>query len=151
MLYKVISEWLKAKLTLLNDSLPANEKVKPGDVNFEMDFLPANLKDNTYIIKLSSISSEDNESAEIKVNALIEFHLRLYKKPVEFYRKLIDEKLFVLCRLLSDDTNAGLEYTSNGITIANIHNIMVSGLDKAYKGGEYIFPVVEFELQIFNN
>ncbi len=151
MIYKVISDWVTQKITLLNNSLPIDERLKLSDANFDMDFLPANLKDNSYLIKLSDIKNEDNESGEVVVNTVIEFHFRLYKKPLEYYRKMIDEKLFALCKLLNDDSEAGLEYISDGITIANIHNIAIHGLDKAYKGGEYIFPRVAFELQIFNN
>lgn len=151
MIYKVISEWLEEKIDILNNTLPETEKVKQANVSFDMDLLPANLKDNSYLIKLSKIHNEDNESGEVNVYTIIEFHFRLYKKPLEHYRKLIDDKLFALCRILSDDSQAGLEYISNGFTIANIHNISVTGLDKAHKGGEYIFPRIEFELQIFNN
>lgn len=151
MLYKVINEWITAKITIQNSSLPSAERLKPSDVNFDMDFLPANMKDGTYLVKLNEITLEDNESGEIKVLTVIEFHFRLYKKPIEFYRKLIDEKLFGLCKILTDDSAAGLEYISDGIIISNIHNIKVIGLDKAYKGGEFIIPKIEFELQIFNN
>lgn len=151
MIYKVISEWLTEKITLLNNTLPQNERLKLADANYDMDFLPASLRDNSYLIKLSSVKKEENESGEIIVNTVIEFHFRLYKKPIQFYRKMIDEKLFALCKLLSDDSEAGLEYISDEITIANIHSIAIQGLDRAYKGGEYIFPRVEFELQAFNN
>lgn len=151
MIYKVISEWFTEKITLLNNTLPHDERLILADANFDMDFLPANLRDNSYLIKFSSVKNEENESGEILVNTVIEFHFRLYKKPMQFYRKMIDEKLFALCKLLNDDTAAGLEYTSDDIIIANIHDITITGLDKAYKGGEYIFPRVEFELQVFNN
>lgn len=151
MIYKVISDWVTEKITLLNNTLPIEERLKLADANFDMDFLPANLRDKSYLIKLSRVTSEDNESGEILVNTVIEFHFRLYKKPIQFYRKMIDEMLFALCKLLTDDSDAGLEYISEGITIANIHNIAITQLDKAYKGGEYIFPRVEFELQVFNN
>lgn len=151
MLYKVISEWITDKISLLNDSLAQPEKLTANEINFDMDFLPANLKDNSYLIKLGEIEFADNESGEIIVNTKIEFHFRLYKRSIDNYKKIIDDKLFALCRLLSDDSLSGLEYTSDGITIANIHKINVSGTDKAYKGGEYIFPVVEFELQVFKD
>ena len=150
MIYKVISEWLTEKITLLNNTLSFEERLKPADANFDMDMLPANLKDNSYLIKLKNIDSEDNESGEIKVNAVIQFHFRLYKKPLKYYRSIIDEKLFPLSKILTDDTQAGLERTADGITIANINNITITQLDKAFKGGEFIFPIIEFELQIFN-
>ena len=70
MIYKVISEWLTEKITLLNNTLSFEERLKPADANFDMDMLPANLKDNSYLIKLKNIDSEDNESGEIKVNAV---------------------------------------------------------------------------------
>ena len=151
MLYKVISDWVNEKIVLLNDTLTEQEKVKPVNVNFDIDMLPGNLRDNSYFIKLGEVSYGDDESGVISMNAKIEFHFRLYKKPVEIYRKLIDEKLFRLCNILSDDTASGLEYISNGITIANIGKIKINQIDKAYKGGEYIFPVVGFELQVFSN
>ncbi|MEO8514510.1 MAG: hypothetical protein ABI543_13195 [Ignavibacteria bacterium] len=151
MLYQVINDWVTQKITLLNNSLTPEERLKLSDANFEMDFLPSNLKDNSYLIKLESIKIEDNESGEIKVNTVIEFHFRLYKKPIGKYKTLIDEKLVELCKLLTDDSAAGLEYTSGEVTIANIHNLTVTGLEKAYKGGEYIFPKIEFVLQVFNN
>ena len=139
MVYKVITDWIKEKIDLLNSTLSAEDILKESNVNFDMDFLPANMKDNSYLVKLSNVKYDDSESGEITVNAIIEFHFRLYKKPLEFYRKLIDEKLFSLCKILSGD-DAGLEYESGGITIANIHKISINGMDKAYKGGEYIFP-----------
>lgn len=151
MLYKVISDWITGKISLLNDSLAVQERLAANTINFDMDFLPANLKDNSYIIKLSEAAIDDNESGSIIVNVKIEFHFRLYKKSLDNYRKIIDDKLFALCKLLGDDSQAGLEYTSNGFTIANIHKINITGIDKTYKGGEFIFPVVEFELQIFYN
>ncbi|NOS86897.1 MAG: hypothetical protein HOP31_17325 [Ignavibacteria bacterium] len=151
MLYKVINDWVTGKITLLNDSLSVTEKLNTNQVNFDMDFLPANLKDNSYIIKLSEITFDDNESGAIIVNVKIEFHFRLYKKSPDKYKKIIDDKLFALCKLLGDDSQAGLEYTSNGFTIANIHKLNITGTDKAFKGGEFIFPVVGFELQIFYN
>lgn len=151
MLYKVISDWITGKISLLNDSLAVQERLAANTINFDMDFLPANLKDNSYIIKLSEAAIDDNESGSIIVNVKIEFHFRLYKKSLDNYRKIIDDKLFALCKLLGDDSQAGLEYTSNGFTIANIHKINITGIDKAHKGGEFIFPVVEFELQIFYN
>lgn len=151
MLYKVISDWITGKISLLNDSLAVQERLAANTINFDLDFLPANLKDKSYLIKLSEAALDDNESGSIIVNVKIEFHFRLYKKSLENYRKIIDDKLFALCKLLGDDSQAGLEYTSNGFTIANIHKINITGIDKAYKGGEFIFPVVEFELQIFYN
>ncbi len=151
MLYKVINEWVTEKIALLNIALPAVERLKAADINFDMDFLPANLMESTYLLKLNEIKIEDNESGEIKAITAIEFHFRLFKKPLEYYSKLIDEKLFGLCKILSDDSVAGLEYISDGITISNIHNIKVTGLDKSYKGGEFIIPRIEFELQVFNN
>lgn len=151
MLYKVINDWVTGKISLLNETLSVQEKLNANEVNFDMDFLPANLKDNSYIIKLSEIIIEDNESGAVTVNVKIEFHFRLYKKSPDNYKKIIDDKLFALCKLLGDDSQAGLEYTSNGFTIANIHKINVTATDKAYKGGEYIFPVVGFELQIMNS
>lgn len=151
MLYKVINDWITGKISLLNDPLLPQDKLTANILNFDMDFLPANLKDNSYIIKLSEILIEDNESGAIIVSTKIEFHFRLYKKSLDNYKKIIDDKLFALCRLLGDDSQAGLEYTSNGFTIANIHKINVTATDKAYKGGEYIFPMVGFDLQIFYN
>jgi len=151
MLYKVISDWVSEKIEILNDTHADQDKVKAVNLNFDMDMLPGNLRDNTYLIKLGEVSFSESESEEILVSVKIEFHFRLYKKPVEIYRKLIDEKLYRLCTILSDDTASGLEYISNGITIANIGKIKISQIDKAYKGGEYIFPVVEFELQVFSN
>jgi len=151
MLYKVINDWVTGKISLLNETLSNPEKLIANEVNFDMDFLPANLKDNSYLIKLSEITLDDNESGAIIVNVKIEFHFRLYKKSPDKYKKIIDDKLFALCKLLGDDSQAGLEYNSNGFTIANIHKINVTGTDKAYKGGEYIFPVVGFELQIMNS
>ncbi|HWA05534.1 MAG TPA: hypothetical protein VG961_03225 [Ignavibacteria bacterium] len=151
MLYKVISDWVTEKITQLNNNLAAQERLTANTVNFDMDFLPANLKDNSFLIKLSEVSFPENESGEIIVNVKIEFHFRLYKKSPENYKKIIDDKLFALCKLLSDDPQAGLEYVSDGFTIANIHRINISGTDKAFKGGEFIFPVVGFELQVFNN
>jgi len=151
MLYKVISDWVSEKIVLLNDSLTEQDKVKAINLNFDMDMLPGNLKDNTYLTKLGEVSFSESESEEILVGVNIEFHFRLYKKPVEIYRKLIDEKLYRLCNILSDDNTSGLEYISNGITIANISKIRINQIDKAYKGGEYIFPMVGFELQVFSN
>lgn len=151
MLYKVINDWVTGKISLQNETLSNSEKLNANEVNFDMDFLPANLKDNSYIIKLSEITLDDNESGAIIVNVKIEFHFRLYKRSPDKYKKIIDDKLFALCKLLGDDSQAGLEYTSNGFTIANIHKINVTGTDKAFKGGEFIFPVVGFELQIFKD
>lgn len=151
MLYKVINDWVTGKISLLNETLSVQEKLNANEVNFDMDFLPANLKDNSYIIKLSEILIEDNESGAIIVSTKIEFHFRLYKKSLDNYKKIIDDKLFALCRLLNDDSQSGLEYTSGGITIANIYKINVTGTDKAIKGGEFIFPVVGFELQIMSS
>lgn len=151
MLYKVINDWVTGKISLLNETFSIPEKLNVNEVNFDMDFLPANLKDNSFIIKLSEITLDDNESGAVIVSTKIEFHFRLYKKSLDNYKKIIDDKLFALCRLLGDDSQAGLEYTSNGFTIANIHKISVTATDKAYKGGEYIFPMVGFDLQIFYN
>ena len=151
MLYKVISDWVNEKIVLLNDTLNEQDKVKAVNLNFDMDMLPGNLRDNTYLIKLGEVSFSESESEEILVSVNIEFHFRLYKKPVEIYRNLIDEKLYRLCNILCDDNTSGLEYISNGITIANIGKIKISQIDKAYKGGEYIFPVVGFELQVFSD
>lgn len=151
MLYTVINDWLTAKITLINDVLPVTEKLSANEVNFDMDYLPANLKDNSYMIKLSEIKFDDNESGSIIVSVKIDLHFRLYKKSPGNYKKVIDDKLFAFCKVLGDDSQVGLEYTSNGFTIANIHKINITGTDKAYKGGEYIFPVVGFELQVFKD
>ncbi|HAX47579.1 MAG TPA: hypothetical protein DCX92_01205 [Bacteroidetes bacterium] len=151
MLYKVICDWISEKITLMNDTLPEQEKLKPVNVNFEPDMLPANLRDNSYFIKLSEVAFGDDEAGEISVNVKLEFHFRLYKRSTEIYKKLIDEKLFRFCNILNYNTESGLEYVSSGITIANKCGINISQIDKAYKGGEYIFPVVGFELQIFSN
>lgn len=151
MLYKVINDWVTGKISLLNDQLAQQDKLTANTLNFDMDFLPANLKDNSYIIKVSDITLDNNESGAIIVNVKIEFHFRLYKKSPDNYKKIIDDKLFALCRLLNDDSQSGLEFTSGGITIANIHKLNITGTDKAYKGGEYILPMVGFDLQIFYN
>ena len=151
MLYNVINGWVTGKLALLNNTLPEADRLTAVNLNFDSDMLPHSLRDNSYYIKLQEISFTDTEAGEIKVTVNIEFHFRLYKKPAEFYKLFIDEKLYRLCGILLNDTAAGLEHTSNGITIANIHNISVSRLEKAYKGGEYIFPLVNFELQVFND
>lgn len=149
MIYKIISEWLNGRIALLNDTLGSNDKLRECSTNFDMDMLPAGLKDNSYLIKLSTAEINENEAAGFTVSVRMEFHFRLYKKIISAYNKLIDEKLFALCSILTGNETAGLEYSAYRLTIANIHNIKITGLDRTAKGGEFIFPAVELNLQIF--
>lgn len=150
MIFQISNNWFAGKINLLNSSLAESEKLQKRDLNFETDSAPAALKDNSYLLKLKEFRLNDDESKTIKALITVEFCFRLYKKLNENYRKLIDEKLYELTRLLNDDADSGLEYTENSFTIANIYNISITGLNKSYKGGEYLTPVLEFELQIIN-
>lgn len=150
MIFRNSNNWFTLKINLLNDSLSESEKIQRRDLNFDSDTMPASLKDNSYLLKLKEISINDDESKTIKAIITVEFCFRLYKDLNENYRKLIDEKLYELSRILIDDSGDSLEYSGTGITIANIHNINITELNKSHIGGEYITPKLEFELQIIN-
>lgn len=150
MIFRNSNNWFTLKINLLNDSLSESEKIQRRDLNFDSDTMPASLKDNSYLLKLKEISINDDESKTIKAIITVEFCFRLYKDLNENYRKLIDEKLYELSRILIDDSGDSLEYSGTGITIANIHNISITELNKSHIGGEYITPKLEFELQIIN-
>lgn len=149
MIYKTINDWFEERITELNNSLTANEKLKPVTGTIEMDLLPLNLKDNTYFVKIEDIIYNDDESGEITAAVSVQFHFRLYKRTADNYKKNIDEKLYALTSLLAGSETAGLEHTANSLTLANLHNLSINDLDKAYKGGEYIFPKLKFHLQVF--
>ncbi|MCC6865761.1 MAG: hypothetical protein IT280_06325 [Ignavibacteria bacterium] len=151
MIYKTIDEWFAERINELNETLPEHEKINQITGTFKTDLLPANLMDNSYLVKPETIIFQDNESAEISASVTVQFHFRLYKRAKENYKKNIDDKLFALMCLLAGNESSGLEYNSNGITLANLHNLSITETDKSYKAGEYIFPKLKFNLQIFIN
>ena len=151
MIYSTVSQWLDGKFSAFNGSLAEADKLKMIGVNLDSGFLPANLKDKKYIIKFSGIKENSTETEQYAVNVGIEFQFTLYKKSVDNYNQIIDEYLFRFLRILQDDTITGLEFEAHGITLTNIRNPAITGLDKLDKGGKYLIPVIEFQLEAIVN
>lgn len=150
MIYKTIYEWLEGKFDNFNSSLDETGKLKMIEVNLDSGFLPASLKDKKYIIKFTGIKEDMTETERYTANVAIEFQFTLFKKPLEYYRQIIDEYLFRFLRLLQDDTVNGLEYEANGIMLTNIRNLRISDLNKLDNGGKYLMPVVGFDIETIN-
>ena len=151
MIYKTITEWLEGKIEAFNDPLTDPERIKKIDVNLDLGFLPANMKDKRYLVTLSGIEEDPGESHIRTAEVMIEFHFTLFKKPIEYYEEIIDKYLLPLALLLEDDTVSGLEFESNGILLANLRETRLTGLDKLDKGGKYIMPVINFKLEFLIN
>lgn len=151
MIYNTITEWLAGKISEFNNSLPEVEKLKKTDVNLDAGFLPSNMLDRRYLLKLSSISEDANETHSFTAGVNLEFHFTIFKRPLEYYEEIIDKYLFPLAKLLEDDTISGLEYESNGIMLSNIRELEITGLDKTDKGGKFILPSIRFKLEFLNS
>lgn len=147
MIYETISAWVEEKVAAFNLTPDEKDKLRGIDTNLDAGFLPSSMKDKRYLLKLGSLKQATDEAGLLTVKVKLEFHFQLFKKPLESYRLYIDEYLFRFIKLLQDDTIAGLEYESGGIVLANIRNLEITGLDKTDKGGAYLMPVVEFEVE----
>jgi hypothetical protein len=147
MIYEVISAWVEEKVAAFNLILDEKDKLRGIDTNLDTGFLPSSMKDKRYLLKLGSLKQVGDEAGTLLVKVNLEFHFQLFKKPLESYRMYVDEYLFRFIKLLQDDTVAGLEYESGGMVLANIRNLEITGLDKTDKGGAYLMPAVEFEME----
>jgi hypothetical protein len=151
MIYKTIIEWLEGKIDVFNIPLSDTDKLKKIDVNLDLGFLPANMKDKRYLVTLSGIEEDPCESHFGIAKVMIEFHFTLFKKPIEYYEEIIDKYLLPLAVMLEDDTVSGLEFESNGILLANLRELEITGLDKLDKGGKFILPSIKFGLEFIIN
>jgi hypothetical protein len=147
MIYEVISAWVEEKVAAFNLILDEKDKLRGIDTNLDTGFLPSSMKDKRYLLKLGSLKQVGDEAGTLLVKVNLEFHFQLFKKPLESYRMYVDEYLFRFIKLLQDDTVAGLEYESGGMVLVNIRNLEITGLDKTDKGGAYLMPAVEFEME----
>jgi len=147
MIYEVISVWIGEKVAAFNLPLDEKDKLRGIDTNLDTGFLPSSMKDKRYLLKLGSLKHAGDEAGILIIKVKLEFHFQLFKKPLESYRMYVDEYLYRFIKLLQDDTIAGLEYESGGMVLANIRNLEITGLDKTDKGGAYLMPAVEFEVE----
>jgi hypothetical protein len=150
MIYNAVTSWLEGKFNAFNSTLGEESRLKKIDVSLDTDFLPSGLKDKRYIIKFREIAEDATETTEYTAKITIEFQFQLFKRPLEYYKQITDDYLFRFIKLLQDDTIGGLEYESNGLILSNIRNLRVAGLNRLNKGGQYLLPLIEFDL-VCNN
>jgi hypothetical protein len=157
MIYQLIKSWLSLKIETLNSAVTKDEIIKEVDVNLDVNFLPASLKDRTYLIKLDEIENTDEfEDAGIfkRVKTTIEFQFMLCKQPVEYYRLIIDNCLYSLLKLIISEEIAALNYKdpviSEYLTLYDLKNLKVTGLNKTDKSGSYLMPKIEFSIGVID-
>lgn len=157
MIYQLIKSWLSLKIETLNSSVPEEENIKEVDVNLDVNFLPAGLKDRTYLIKLEEIENTDEfEDAGIfkRVKTIIEFQFMLCKQPVEYYKLIIDNCLYSLLKLIVSEEIAALNYKdpviSEYLTLYDLKNLKITGLNKMDKSGSYLMPKIEFNIGVID-
>ncbi len=157
MIYQLIKSWLSLKIETLNSAVPEEESIKEVDVNLDVNFLPASLKDRTYLIKLEEIENTDEfEDAGIfkRVKTIIEFQFMLCKQPVEYYRLIIDNCLYSLLKLIVSEEIAALNYKdpviSEYLTLYDLKNLKITGLNKTDKSGSYLMPKIEFNIGVID-
>lgn len=157
MIYQLIKSWLSLKIETLNSAVPEEESIKEVDVNLDLNFLPASLKDRTYLIKLEEIENTDEfEDAGIfkRVKTIIEFQFMLCKQPVEYYRLIIDNCLYSLLKLIVSEEIAALNYKdpviSEYLTLYDLKNLKITGLNKTDKSGSYLMPKIEFNIGVID-
>jgi hypothetical protein len=147
MLYSAINNWIETKIAEFNQPLRNDELLRRSGLSIDLGMLPAGLKDKYYTIMLASARKSDIEANVFSVSAAIRFSFKLYRKPGEYYRNVIDEYIYKLSALLLDDEHDGLPYSLQGIELYNIQSFRLSGLDKTDAAGEYLLPSVEFDIQ----
>lgn len=147
MLYELIHDWVTKKIRALNTPAVLISEV---DTLLDINFLPANLKDKTYIIKLSDTAIDDSpEDIEFDVKVIIEFEFLIAKQQLSNYQNLIDNILYKLGLLLFDNTKIPFTSSDNyNLSISKISNFSIKGLDKLDKSGTYLLPAMEFNLSI---
>ncbi|RPI19020.1 MAG: hypothetical protein EHM58_03130 [Ignavibacteriae bacterium] len=157
MIYQLIKSWLNIKIEALNSALLNEAPVREVDANLDVNFLPANLKDRTYLIKLTEIENVDEfEDAGIfkRVKVLAEFQFMLAKQPVEYYKQIIDSYMYGLSRIILNNDIAGLNYQDPMIdeylTLYDLKNLKITGLNTLNKMGNYLMPKVEFNIGVID-
>lgn len=149
MIYQLVRNWIKdVVISSLNGDIDAPNKMREVDVNIDNKFLPASLKDKSYIIKFGDIQPLDYETKMYSISMTIQFQFMIAMKPIGNYQDCVDIYLFPLMDLLWDKYE--LEYSndeiSTTISLDDIDNIKLSGLDKTEDGGKFILPEITFEL-----
>jgi hypothetical protein len=122
-----------------------------------VNFLPANLKDRTYLIKLTEIENTDEfEDAGIfkRVRVLVQFQFMLSKQPVEYYKQIIDSYLYSLSKIVLSNNIAELNYRDplidEYLTLYDLKNLKITGLNILDKAGNYLMPKVEFSIGVID-
>jgi hypothetical protein len=157
MIYHLIKSWLGLKIEAYNALVTNEDNINEVDVNLDVNFLPASLKDRTYIIKLEEIENTDEfEDAGIfkRVKAIIEFQFMLCKQPVEYYKLIIDNCLYSLLKLIVSEDIAPLNFKdpviSEYLTLYDLKNLKITGLNKTDKSGSYLMPKIEFSIGVID-
>lgn len=155
MIYHLIKSWVTLKIEALNTSLGNEQPVREIDANLDVNFLPANLKDRTYLIKLSEIENADEfEDAGIfkRVKVLVEFQFMLAKQPLDYYKLIADSYMYSLSKIILNNDIAGLNYQDPSIdeylTLYDLKNLKITGLNTLNKAGNYLMPKVEFNIGV---
>jgi len=146
-MYELIHDWVTRKIGVLNTPTILINEI---DTTLDTNFLPASLKDKTYIIKLGETSFDDtHEDIEFDVKVIIEFEFLLAKQQISNYQNLIDNILYQLGLILFDNTKVPFTASdNNNLSIYNISKFDIKGLDKLDKTGTYLLPSMEFNLSI---
>lgn len=154
MIYKLTRSWLKKKIDYFNTTVSGiDNQLREINTNLDINFLPANLKDKTYLIKFDRIRTtdelEDYESSN-RMRVIIEFMFGVYNQNVIYYQKIVDEYLWKLHRIIESSNVFPLNYKDESITpdiiLFGLEEIGINNLTRLDKAGKYLIPTIEFEL-----
>jgi len=150
MIYKLIRDWFGNQIVTFNTGLSAELQLTEISTNLDVNFLPANLKDKSYIVKLNDAPNLENvvgrKFFDVKVS--VEFQFLIAKQPITNYENVVDSYLYKLSAQILHGFQA---YRNNAVSatlaLITISQLRLSNLKVFDKNGNYLIPSLEFVLK----
>lgn len=153
-MYKISRTFFNTLKDTVNTTIVADaDKLREITSILDTDNTPTQESNNAYRLKFTEVESEVNErqaSVGETVHCIVEFSFEIANNT-EKYETAIDTYIYGIRNLLPGDVGELFPYVlpvPNGYTIRGIENITIGELNNFQQGGNYLKPVMEFDLII---
>lgn len=153
-MYKIAREWFNLRADTVNATIVNDEdKLREIVSVLDTDNAPTQESHNAYRLKFRNADPRENERGGglgDLVHCIVEFSFEIANNS-EKYETAIDTYVYGLRNLLPGDVGELFPYEleePNGYTIRGMENVTVGELDNFTDGGNYLKPVMEFDLLI---